>query len=349
MKKICLSLLSVFVFLTACAQKNESSDRIVANGNMPAIAKDKENNIHIVYGNGDTIMYAFSKGGNSYSTLALVAVLPQLYASAMRGPQIAAVPGGIVITACDKIGNIYSFRKVRQGKWSTAKRVNEINEISKEGLMSLSADGANVYAIWLGVNNPKGQSIYGAGSDDGGNTWRKNIIVYASPSGTVCECCKPSVFVKGNKVYAMFRNYLNGNRDLYLIESSDGGKHFAQAQKLGNGSWKLNGCPMDGGGLAINKDGQIQTVWRREGNIYSAEPGKAEKEIGEGRSCSIETINNKDIYAWMEKGNIIVMKPNGQKVNLGKGSLPILKAINNDKVICVWENENEIHISVFKL
>ncbi len=220
-------------------------------------------------------MYVFSKDGKSYTAPALVAVLPKLAASATRGPQIAAVSGGVIIIAGDKPGNIYFYRKEKLGKWSNAKRVNDINETSKEGLMSLSADGLNVYAIWLGVNDPKGQSLYGAGSADGGNTWRKNIIVYASPSGTVCECCKPSVVVKGNKVYAMFRNYLNGNRNLYLIESSDGGKHFAQAQKLGNGSWKLNGCPMDGGGLAINKDGQIQTVWRRESKIYSAEPGKA--------------------------------------------------------------------------
>ncbi len=38
-----------------------------------------------------------------------------------------------------------------------------------------------------------------------------------------------------------------------------------------------------------------------------------------------------------------------RKINLGKGSLPILKAINNDKVICVWENENEIHTAVLSL
>ena len=90
---------------------------------------------------------------------------------------LAAVSGGIVITACDKAGNIYSFRKVRQDKLSTAIRVIDINEISKEGLMSWSADGSNVYAIWLGFNNQKGQRIYGAGAADGGKTWRKKIIV----------------------------------------------------------------------------------------------------------------------------------------------------------------------------
>ena len=349
MKKISLSILSVFIFLIACTQTKETSDRVIANGSMPAITKDKENIIHIVYGNSDSIMYIFSKAGKSYSTPTLVAVLPGLAASATRGPQIAAVSGGIVITACDDPGNIYSFRKDRQGKWSSAKRVNDINETSKEGLTSLSADGSNVYAIWLGVNNAKGQSIYGAGSVDGGMTWRKNTIVYASPSVTVCECCKPSVVVKGSKVYAMFRNYINGDRNLYLIQSINGGVSFGKAQKLGVGSWKLNGCPMDGGGLAINKNGKVQTIWKREGNIFSAIPGVPEIKIGEGRGCTIETIDDKNIYAWTEKGNVVFVNSVGEKKVLGKGSQPVLKAMDMNHVICVWEYEKQIHTAVVKI
>lgn len=48
---------------------------------------------------------------------------------------------------------------------------------------------------------------------------------------------------------------------------SDGGASFGKAQKLGEGSWKLNGCPMDGGGLAIDENGDVQTVWRRKNTI----------------------------------------------------------------------------------
>ncbi len=134
-----------------------------------------------------------------------------------------------------------------------------------------------VYAVWLGVNNPKGQSVYGARSPDGGKTWNKNIIVYSSPSGTVCECCRPSVEVTGNNVYVMFRNFLNGNRDFYLTESSDNGKTFGQAQKLGSGSWKLDGCPMDGGGIAINKNKTPETVWRRQEKFIQSSPASLNK------------------------------------------------------------------------
>ncbi|MEP7233382.1 MAG: sialidase family protein [Ginsengibacter sp.] len=349
MKKIISSFISLFIFLVAFTQQKNNNDITIAKGNMPAITKDKKNNISIVYGTGDSIMYMSSNDARSYSSPALVAVLPGLVASATRGPQVAAASNGLIVTACNKKGNIFSFKKDRLGKWTKAKKVNDVNENAKEGLMDLSTDGLNTFAIWLGVNNPKGQKVYGAKSTDGGITWSKNIIVYASPDGSVCECCKPSVSVKGNNVYVMFRNWLNGNRDLYLIKSSDGGKSFGQAQKLGNGSWKLNGCPMDGGDLAINSSGIPETVWRREGKIFAAIPGSHEMEVGEGRSCSIETINNENIYAWTEKGKVIVMKPGGIKINLGDGSLPLLKALNNEKVICVWENENMIHTAVVTL
>ncbi len=348
MKPILL-VLSFFLFLIAYTQKRENNNFVIAKGQMPNIAKSKNNNIHIVYGSGDSIMYIFSRDGRSFTSPALVAVLPQLFASAMRGPQIAAGANGLAVTACTKSGNIFSYHKNTLGKWSKGIRVNDVNETAKEALMGLSADGSKVFAVWLGVRNPKGQNIIGARSDNGGKTWQKNILVYASPDNSVCECCKPSVVMKGNNVFAMFRNWLDGNRDLFLIKSSNAGQSFGVAQKLGNGSWKLNGCPMDGGGLALNKNGTPETVWRREGKIYASTPGLPEKEIGEGRNCSMETIINKKVFTWTESGNVIVMKPDGSKVNLGKGSLPLIKVLDYNNVICIWENEKQIHASVLKI
>lgn len=349
MKTISLIVFFFSIFCIAYTQTKENSYLVIAKGQMPQVAKDKNNGIHIVYGSGDSIMYISSRDGNSFTSPSVIAFLPKLFASAMRGPQIAAVADGIVVTACTKEGNIFSFRKEASGKWTRARKVNEVKEVAKEALMALSADGFNVYAVWLAVKNPKGQNVYGAKSIDGGKTWTKNRLLYESPDGTVCECCKPSIAMKGNNVYVMFRNWLKGNRDLYLIRSSDAGKSFGQAQKLGNGSWKLNGCPMDGGGLVIDKNGNPKTVWRREGKIYASTPGMPEKEIGEGHNCSIETINNKNSYAWTENGNVVVMKPGGKKIILGKGSLPLVKALNNEQLICIWENEKQIHASVLEL
>ena len=106
---------------------------------------------------------------------------------------------------------------------------------------------------------------------------------------------------------------------------------------------------MDGGGVVINTNGNPETVWKRQNKIYTCEPGQPEKEIGEGRGCTMETVNGKNVYAWTENGEVVILKPQGMKKKLGKGSLPIIKSINNEHIICVWENEKQIHSAVVEL
>jgi hypothetical protein len=203
---------------------------ITAQGQMPFIVSNKVGELHLTYGISDSIMYSFSKdGGKSFSEPTMVYALPKLASSHTRGPQLAATSNGLLLTACTSSGNIFSFIKSASGKWQLTGRVNDKDTVAKENLMALSADGNNAYAIWLDLREGHNK-IFGAFSSNGGKTWSKNIKVYESPNKTVCECCKPSVAVQGKNVYVMFRNWLNGNRDLYLAKSSDGGRTFSKAQ-----------------------------------------------------------------------------------------------------------------------
>ena len=93
----------------------------------------------------------------------------------------------------------------------------------------------------------------------------------------------------------------------------------------------------------------MQRVWNRNGTIYTCQPGKEEKALGQGRSCTIETVNGKNVYAWVEGGEIVVLKPQGIKKIIGKGQLPMLKAVNNRYVLCVWENDKRIHKALLEL
>jgi hypothetical protein len=90
-------------------------------------------------------------------------------------------------------------------------------------------------------------------------------------------------------------------------------------------------------------------VWRREAKIYACEPGKAETEIGQGKSCTMETVNGKNVYAWVENGDVVVLKPGGKKQVVGKGLMPVLKAVNNEQVLCVWEDEKQVHKTILEL
>jgi hypothetical protein len=351
--RINLSAAIVFALFTLFAynKKKVIPDIVIANGQMPDITKDKQGTLHLVYGNGDSIMYTHSSDkGKSFSRPALVAILPKLFSFAMRGPQISVNKKGVIITACNTNGDIYSYYK-QNGAWKQGARINDADTAAKEGLMALGADNENAFAVWLDVRNNggKGQRLFGAVSSDGGRSWSKNQLVYASPDKSVCECCKPSAVMDGNHVYVMFRNWLDGNRDLYVIRSNDSGATFGAANKLGTGSWKLNGCPMDGGGLAVSSDGAVQTVWRRASKIYASTPGTPEKEIGEGRGCTMATINNRNVYAWINDGEIVFVNADGQKQHLAKGVQPVLKAVDNQHVICVWENDKQIHRALVAL
>jgi hypothetical protein len=350
MKYSLLVIAIIAVMFTAC--KNQSGEEnpesiIIGKGQMPNAINDESGNLHLVFGRGDSIMYASSiDKGKSFSKPVMVSILPGLAASHMRGPQIAASLNGLTIIACNEAGNIFSYNKTDSGKWLSAGRVNDVDTVAKENLMALDGNDQILYAVWLDLRD-KHNKIVGASSHDGGKVWSKNVLVYASPDTTVCECCKPSVVVKDKNVYVMFRNWLNGNRDLYLIQSGDSGLTFKNAQKLGNGNWALNGCPMDGGSLVV-KDNNIQTVWNRKGKIYTCEPGKPEKEIGNGRGCTLETVDSKMVYAWTEKGEVVCLLSQGKK-SLGKGQSPVIKAIGKQQVMCIWESENEIHSAILNL
>jgi hypothetical protein len=344
-----LLIASAICVSASSGKKSGNADTFIANGQMPNITTDKTKNIHLVFGNKDSILYSVSSDlGASFSKPTLVAVVPGLAASHTRGPQIAATSTGVIITAGNEQGNIFSFFKSYSGTWTKGARVNDRDTTAKENLMALAADGQYAFAVWLDLRNDKHNKIFGAKTTDNGKTWSKNILIYASPDKTVCECCKPSVAIDGNNVYVMFRNWINGNRDLYLIQSTNGGRTFGEAKKLGKESWALNGCPMDGGGISIS-NGIPQTVWNSKGTIYAYQPNGKEQKLGEGRSCTMASINGKNIYAWVEKGDIIALTPNGLKKNLGKGQLPLIKTIDNGHAICIWENEKQIHKSIIDL
>lgn len=337
-------------FISCGQTKNEGkTDFTIAAGRMPNAIVDDSNTVHVVYGSGDSIMYtSIHSGDTSFSSPALVDTLSHLAAASSRGPQISSSENGLTVTACNTNGNIYSYNKRTSSQWLKCSRVNDLDTVARENLMSLSGGKHFTYAIWLDLRNDNHNKIYGAKSTDGGKTWSPNKLIYASAQGTVCECCKPTVIVKGEDVYVMFRNLIDGNRNMYLIRSRNGGSSFEQAEQLGVGNWKLNGCPMDGGGMAISGNGDVETVWRRENKIYSSRPGMEEKLVGEGKGCTVELLNDKPIYAWVNDGYILVKKSDGREVRLGKGNLPVLKSLSNNMMICLWEHEKKIHAAIFR-
>ncbi len=184
--------------------------------------------------------------------------------------------------------------------------------------------------------------IYISSSDDG-KTWSKSKMIYKSPDGSVCECCKPTITsdTEGN-VIVMFRNNINGSRDLHFTKSMDHGETFSQVEKLGTGTWKINGCPMDGGGMTVDQSGLLKTIWQRAGEVFVSSSSTTEQKIGTGRSPSIATRNDQS-YMVFSKGEDIMSfnSSNSAPTKIGNGTAPKVLAINEGAVY-FWVNSEGI-------
>jgi hypothetical protein len=239
---------------------------------------------------------------------------------------------------------LFVWRSADGGRtWSQAIRVNDVPNAPNEALHTLAADAkGNLFLAWLDHRTGKGTTLYGARSADAGATWSKNFLVYQSPDGTICECCHPSsTFTPDGELLVMWRNWLEGSRDMYLARSRAGAA-FAPAQKLGMGTWKLKGCPMDGGGVVISQ-GRVFTVWRRDGSVYLAQPGGDETALGQGKDLAV-AAGSKGVYvAWVNASGVELRAPDAAPVTLSRdGGFPAITVLSDGTVVAAWQEGESI-------
>jgi hypothetical protein len=243
-------------------------------------------------------------------------------------------------------GDLLTWRSTDGGtSWSKPVVVNDTPGAAREGLhaMTLDANG-HLAAVWLDLRG-KGTRLYGAFSNDAGATWSKNLLVYESPDGTICQCCDPSIVALGADEFAvMWRNALGGMRDMYSLRLRNG-KVASAAGKIGRGSWKLEACPMDGGGI-VSDHGKLVTAWRRDDRVFLAEAAGAETELGKGKDVAI-AVGKKGAYvAWVAADGIEIRRPGAagaERVAAG-GAFPALAALDDGSVLVAWEHDGTISL-----
>ena len=324
MKCIVMSCLVVVWSLVTPAVTCSADDPvIVATGSsalapkQPQAAVGDDGSVHLVFGTGDAVQYCRSlDGGVTFESPRHAFRVPNMSLGMRRGPRIVKTGTAIVVTAIGgpmgkgRDGDILAWRSMDDGvTWKGPVHVNDQIASAREGLhaMTSAADGS-IWCVWLDLRDRKSE-IYATVSKDGGATWQPNRCVYRSPDGSVCECCHPSVIVSGAGVHVMFRNSIAGDRDMYVISSDDRGKSFLPARKLGAGKWMLDACPMDGGMLAAGPKGLLQTVWRREGNVYKAAgDGSPEVLLGAGQQPWIAGTTQGAVIVWTvgREGDLMV-------------------------------------------
>jgi hypothetical protein len=316
-------------------------------GKQPALAVDRAGNLHVVFGRDTEIFYTSSAdGGLTFSQPARVGEQKKLALGMTRGPQIVSTRDFVVIAAPDHTGEILAYRlKHGEKKWSGGVNILGTDSTAKEGFVAIGAGKGNeVYAAWLDLRIGHHNNIFGASSKDAGQTWSESRLIYQSPDGRVCPCCRPSLTADGQgNVYVMFRNDVGGARDLYLARSRDGGRTFATAEKLGTDTWIFDKCPMDGGAISLDPQGGIGTTWLRDKFVYYAEPGKPERKIAEGRAPALVKTANGNYLAWQQGNDIAVLTPG--KIDsevIGAGIYPRLASMADGSGICMWEAGSRI-------
>lgn len=319
-------------------------------GRQPNIAVDIKGVVRMVYGNDEKIYCITSTdNGTTFSKPVLVAQLPGMHLGNTRGPQLASSKNYSMIAAIDKAGSIHSYKlNHTKGGWMKSTVVNDKTGSAVEGLMAIGADKEdNFYATWLDIRMENKNNIYFSSTSGNKTVWNKNQLVYKSPEGHVCECCKPNITVSSNKVVIGFRNWMMGSRDIYYAVSDNKGKTFPEPKKSGTGTWRLNACPMDGGGLAVNDKGAVSAAWRRNSEVFYASPNRPEKKLGTGRDVSMAVNKGNTLVAWHENNTIRIMDVNkNTTMQAGKGVTPKIYFVNNGKAICVWEEDKMVRYKV---
>lgn len=311
---------------------------------QPQVTMAPNGRVHVTFGKGTAIYHiASSDKGRSFSAPTTVADLPKLALGMRRGPRISVTDGTLVISAISPDGgSLRAWNSADGGRtWGQPVQINDVPNSAREGLHAMAGDGKGfVIAVWLDLRNG-GMELWSAPSRDGGNSWGANTRIYASPDGNICECCHPSIAVspKG-EIAVMWRNWLAGSRDMYLATSRDSGRTFSAPQKLGEGTWKLNGCPMDGGAVAFDHAGQPVTAWRRDKNLFRTQGHPSETLLTERGLQPVAFADRAGAaFVWQDEHGVRLLRDDGEAKMLGDGgSFPSAAAGADGKTaIVVWE------------
>ncbi len=339
------------VFPVAAAPRANQST-IVRDGSSPQLAADIRGTIRMIFGRKDTIFAVTSRdGGARFSAAATVGIIPGMHLGNSRGPTIASSRTRSVVVAVDTAGNITTFQLDHaRDRWTKhGTHLNDAPGSAPEGLATVAANDADEFhAVWLDLREGRQNQIYFGRVAIDGATRTANRRLYASPDGHVCECCRPNIAIRGRHVAVMFRNWLDGARDMYLTTSADGGRTFSPAAKVGAGTWKLDACPMDGGNVAVDARGIATTVWRRELTVYRARVGEQEIRIGEGRAPMIANSGTGTFVVRQDGQSIKLTSPAGAtETVVGEGRHPQALALPDSRVLVTWELAGQVHFQTF--
>lgn len=265
---------------------------------------------------GEIFVARSDDGGASLKPAVKVATVPGLMLGMRRGPRIAAHGDTLTVTLVGSELVAYVSGDAGQS-WLGPVTINDVATSAREGLHDLAvAPDGRLFVTWLDLRKGK-TALWSAESTDGGRTWSKNAEVYRSPDKSICECCHPSaLFDAEGNLAVMWRNSIEGSRDLWMATRAKGASAFGAAKKLGEGTWKLNACPMDGGKIVARGGGEFGAVWMRAGEVFASQAGGGETKLGKGKQPVAVTQGKETAIFWQQEANLVSVGRPGEQPSL---------------------------------
>ena len=296
----------------------------------------------LVCGRGRSVLWSRSRdSGVTFGPLRLVETVPGLALGMHRGPRVAMAGHAIVVAAIvqtgrDAPGDLVAWRSADAGTtWTRSAPLNSVPMAAREGLHALAASDDTVVVAWLDLRED-GTTLRGRLSRDGGRTWESDRLLYRSPSGSICQCCHPSLLASADGTFAaLFRNERDGHRDMYVVESS------GASGRVGRGTWAVEACPMDGGDFVSTAEGSWVSVWRRQTSIFMARGRGAEERVAEGRDPTVASGPDGTYIAWTGTDGLLLRRPGAGRTDVldRRGSFPAL-AGSGRTMVAAWQRGN---------
>jgi hypothetical protein len=98
---------------------------------------------------------------------------------------------------------------------------------------------------------------------------------------------------------------------------------------------------MDGGGLALT-EGRTVTAWRRNQEIFLAEPGQPETKIGEGKDVALAASHGRTYALWVKDSQLVAWVDGNDEIMAAKAAVPAVVALASGGVLAAWEENNGI-------
>src|SRR6185369_5916098 len=291
----------------------------------PAAASARDGSFYVAWVNhdakqADVMLARFNDAGEVQGPPVRVNRLAGA-ATAWRGdqPSVAVGTDGAVLVlwtarvdAGEKHGtDVYLSSSTDRGQsFATEVKVNDDKTSGAHGMHSLAVAGdGRIYAAWLDERNvhapqpsTKGEGhhmesnrdMYLAYSTDGGRTFSANKKV----ASDACPCCKTALTVSPDgTLYAGWRQVLPGSfRHIAVAGSTDGGKNFSTPVIVSDDHWVLQGCPVSGTSLSVDRaSGNLKVVWFAAGEgdapgVYFAESSDKGRTFSARQLLSQETV-----------------------------------------------------------